>query len=115
MDTLTKKEKLLYILEKVKLKGYYAHYISKNAGLSETGVQRRLNRTSKSPQKKSLDAIIDLFNLDKNDGEKEDTYINIPKIYELQEEIITLYREAKILRIEISRLQLLLEKKNETV
>jgi transcriptional regulator with XRE-family HTH domain len=114
MDTLTKKEKLLYILEKVKLTGYSAHYISKNAGLSEAGVQRILNGTSKSPQKKSLDAIIDLFNLDKNDSKKELEYINIPKIHEFQQEIISLYREAKNLRIEITRLERLLEKNNIT-
>jgi hypothetical protein len=114
MNTLTKKEKLLYILEKVKETGYSAHYISKNTDLSEAGVQRILNGTSKSPQKKSLDAIIDLFNLDKNDAKKELEYINIPKIHEFQQEIISLYREAKNLRIEITRLERLLEKNNIT-
>jgi len=58
MYGLTKKEKLKFILEKVSELEVSAYDIAKNTTLTESGVLRILNGTSKNPQENSLNAII---------------------------------------------------------
>jgi transcriptional regulator with XRE-family HTH domain len=111
MSNLTKEEKLLFVLEKQKEEGFSAHFISKNTGLSEAGVQRILNGSSKSPQEKSLNLIIEFLE-GKQTGKSTDTksiakskdldYIDIQSTVEMQREIISLYRELKELRSKLS-------------
>jgi DNA-binding transcriptional MerR regulator len=113
MNNLTKEEKLRFIIEKQEKFRFSAHLISKNTGISNAGVQRILDGTSKSPQEKSLNLIMEFFerkesgtNLNVKESLKPAAdYIDIPKIHELQQEIISLYRELKELRSNLSECQ----------
>lgn len=118
MYNLTKEEKLRFILEMQEKYKFSAHLISKNTGISNAGIIRILDGTSKSPQEKSLNLIIDFFER-KETGKSIDTkapqnqvpeYIDIPKVHELQQEIIGLYREMKELHIDLAKLRRILDK-----
>lgn len=58
MYNLTKKEKLDFILEKVKELKFSAYEISKEIKLTEAGVSRILKGIAKNPHETSLDEII---------------------------------------------------------
>lgn len=116
MYNLTKEEKLNFVLKtQIELK-VSANTISKNTKLTEAGVQRILNGTSKSPQENSLNQIIEFFkskmsaeNSNNSVNEPEMKYITIPETTELQQQIINMYKEIFEIRNEVGRLQKILE------
>lgn len=59
MYGLTNKQKLAFILEKVEEMKLTAYDIGKKTKLSITGIDKILNGTSKNPQEKTLNTIID--------------------------------------------------------
>lgn len=121
MYGLSKEEKLKFILKTYKELNISANTISKNTKLTEAGIQRILNGTSKNPQENSLNEII-LFFEKKVLGSEigKNTEVNEPKeIYskELIEKInnnplITCLNENNKLTREIITLQNLLRKNN---
>jgi transcriptional regulator with XRE-family HTH domain len=58
MYNLSKKEKLEFVLEKCKELSISAYEIAKNSNLTEAGIIRILNGTSKNPHENTLDSII---------------------------------------------------------
>ena len=127
MYGLTKKEKLEFVLKTVKEKQYSAYDIAKNTQLTEAGITRILDGTSKKPQENSLDAIMH-FLIEKQTGseykikntvnyvnESTDVEYNINYQKEnivLTKQIIKYMQEAYDLLAENVKLKLLLEKNN---
>ena len=118
MYNLTKEEKLHFVLDKQKETQFSAGFISKGTGISEAGLQKIIQGKSLSPQEKTLNLIIDFFERMET-GRSIDTkppqnqvpeYIDIPKVHELQQEIIGLYREMKELHIDLAKLRRILDK-----
>jgi hypothetical protein len=81
MYNLSKKEKLDFVLKTQKELNITANTISKNTKLTEAGIQRIINGTSKNPQENSLNEII-LFFEKKVLGTETDkkTEVNEPSI-----------------------------------
>jgi transcriptional regulator with XRE-family HTH domain len=110
MYNLTKKEKLQFVLRKQKETQFSAGLISKGTGISEAGLQKIIQGKSTSPQEKTLNLILEFFERKEtgtsietiSDKKQAPDYIDIPKTHELQQEIISLYRELKELRAQLS-------------
>ncbi|MHC0441580.1 hypothetical protein [Flavobacterium sp. 3-210] len=123
MYGLTKKEKLKFVLEKVKEMEVTAYDIAKNTTLTEAGVLRIINGTSKNPQENSLNAII-LYLETKQTGKNYNT--NNTQIYTVEEpateplkknesdlrELVECKHRSEKLIFEVIRLQNLLRKNN---
>jgi ABC-type uncharacterized transport system ATPase subunit len=119
MRNLTKKDKLDFILKTYKEFNITATNISKNTKLTEAGVQRILNGTSKNPQENSLNEIITFFErkLLASQEKKEIDRVEEPAtVYKKLEVDIKKYIDCietgSKLRIEITKLQALLRKNN---
>ena len=59
MNILTKKEKIQFVLEKVKKHEISAYELGKKTGLNISGVERIINGSVKNPHEKTLDIIIE--------------------------------------------------------
>ena len=57
MEVLNKTEKLNRILDIVRKKNISAYSIAKGTGISEAGIGKILNKSSKNPQKTTVDTI----------------------------------------------------------
>jgi predicted transcriptional regulator len=118
MYNLTKKEKANLVLEKVKEFEISAYEIAKSTKLTEAGVKRIINGTSKNPHENTLNAILEFLEkylTGRNIG-KEIQIVSEPKaIYdtkEIQNNLIECLQETKIAMNEIRKLQNLLRKNN---
>lgn len=115
MNNLTKKEKIQFVLEKVKENEISAYELGKKTGLNISGIERIINGSVKNPHEKTLDIIIDYIKTlyKKNNtthilNEEKDEYISGKN----QKELIECLNEQVKLLKEISRLQIILEKNN---
>lgn len=123
MYDLTKKEKLEFILEKVKELNFSAYEISKEIKLTEAGVSRILKGVAKNPHETSLDEII-LFlerkvlgsklSTKKNKVEEpEENYLSQATMEELEKNpLVKCLNEQIKLTAEITRLKDILLKNN---
>lgn len=118
MYNLSKKEKLEFVLEKCKELSISAYEIAKNTNLTEAGIIRILNGTSKNPHQNTLDSIILFLEkkvLGKNVGEnihiieEEKTEYNKT---DYSKEFINCLEERNRLTKEVIKLQILLTKNN---
>ncbi|SHG28559.1 hypothetical protein [Flavobacterium johnsoniae] len=123
MYGLTKKEKLNFILEKVKEMEITAYDIAKNTTLTEAGVLRIINRTSKNPQENSLNAILLYLeskqtgknyhtNTTQNNKQEEPHLDNFNKKESDLRELVECKHRSEKLIFEVIRLQNLLRKNN---
>jgi hypothetical protein len=113
MYNLNKKEKLDFVLKNQKELKISANTISKNTKLTEAGIQRILNGTSKNPQENSLNEIIAFFEkrilgIDDNKIEEPAAVYTDPNL-DLTKYVNCIERESKLLK-EIHKLQSLLRK-----
>lgn len=115
MNILTKKEKIQFVLEKVKKHEISAYELGKKTGLNISGVERILNGSVKNPHEKTLDVIIEyiktLYKKNNNThilNEDREEY----SLKNNQKELIECLNEQVRLMKEISRLQIILEKNN---
>lgn len=118
MYNLSKKEKLQFVLEKCKELSISAYEIAKNTKLTEAGIIRILNGTSKNPHENTLDSIILYLEkkvLGKNNNEnihilqEEKTEYNHTNY---SKELINCLEEKNRLTKELVKLQILLTKNN---
>lgn len=115
MYNLNKKEKLDFVLKNQKELKITANTIAKNTKLTEAGIQRIINGTSKNPQEDSLNQIIEFFEkkvLGSEINKVEETpatYFN-PNL-DLKKYVNCIERESKLLK-EIHKLHSLLRKNN---
>lgn len=115
---MTKKEKLKFVLEKTKEMQISAYDIAKNTTLTEAGVGRILNGTSKNPQENSLNSIITYLetkqvsqNYTHNNSHFEEPnakYTNKPE-NDLRE-LLACRESSQKLLMEVMRLQSILRK-----
>jgi len=115
MNTLSKKEKLEFVLKFQKELNITANTIAKNTKLTEAGVQRILNGTSKSPQENSLNEIL-LFFEKRVLGSEANKVEEPPVVYanpnlDLTKYVNCIERESKLLK-EIHKLHNLLRRNN---
>jgi len=113
MYDLNKQEKLNFVLKNQKELKISANTISKNTKLTEAGIQRILNGTSKNPQENSLNEIIEFFEKrilgsDENKIEEPPAVYTDPNL-DLTKYVNCIERESKLLK-EIHKLQSLLRK-----
>lgn len=118
MYNLSKKEKLEFVLEKCKELSISAYEIAKNTNLTEAGIIRILNGTSKNPHENTLDSIILYLEkkvIGKNNSEnihilaEEKTEYNQT---DYSKELINCLEEKNRLTKELVKLQILLTKNN---
>jgi transcriptional regulator with XRE-family HTH domain len=126
MYALTKKQKLEFILEKVKEMELTAYDIGRKTKLSVSGIEKILNKTSKNPHEITLNKIITyLESLVLGTNLKENNSNNLvneeTEVYKLSEELKNkihndpLYKclnEKILLTQEIVKLQSILYKNN---
>ena len=116
MNILTKKEKVNFVLEKVKEHGISAYELGKKTGLNISGLERILSGSVKNPHEKTLDTMIDyLKTLYKNNTYNTQIVHEEIKEYtfiENQKDLIDCLNEQVSLMKEISRLKIILEKNN---
>jgi transcriptional regulator with XRE-family HTH domain len=118
MYNLSKIEKLNFVLEKCKELSISAYEIAKNTDLTEAGIIRILNGTSKNPHENTLNSIILFLEkkvLGKNIGknlhiieEEKEEYNKSNRT----EDYIKCLEERNNLNIKITKLKLLLAKHN---
>jgi transcriptional regulator with XRE-family HTH domain len=118
MYNLNKKEKLNFVLEKCKELSISAYEIAKNTDLTEAGIIRILNGTSKNPHENTLNTII-LFLEKKVLGKNISENIHIIEeekteyqITDYSKEFINCLEERNRLTKEVIKLQILLTKNN---
>jgi transcriptional regulator with GAF, ATPase, and Fis domain len=118
MYGLTKKEKLQFVLENVQKLQITAYDISKNTTLTEAGVSRILNGTSKNPQENSLNAIIiylesKVVGTNLNENFTQSQFEEPKSNYgEDLRDLVNCQKEMVKLMKEVSKLKILLEKNN---
>lgn len=118
MYNLSKKEKLEFVLEKCKELSISAYEIAKNSNLTEAGIIRILNGTSKNPHENTLDSIILFLEkkvLGKNISENLHIVEEEKEEYNKSnrtEDYIKCLEERNSLNIKITKLKLLLAKHN---
>ncbi|WP_281225401.1 hypothetical protein [Flavobacterium aquiphilum] len=120
MYGLTKKEKLNIILKKVKELDLTAYDIAKNTPLTEAGIIRIINGTSKNPQENSLNTILEFLEnkvlaseIGKTNQVKEPTseYRNNDQQKDLRD-LLDCKEKCHNLLLEVIRLQGILRKNN---
>lgn len=118
MYNLSKKEKLEFVLEKCKELSISAYEIAKNTSLTEAGIIRILNGTSKNPHENTLNSII-LFLEKKVLGNNVSENIHIieeeKEVYSKTnrtDDYIKCLEERNILNQKITKLKLLLIRHN---
>lgn len=123
MNILTKKEKLKFVLEKVKEMEVTAYDIAKNTTLTEAGILRILNGTSKNPQENSLNSILIYLeskqvgkNYNTNNAQNSIVEEPITEGYNKKEsdlrELVECKHRSEKLIFEVIRLQNILRKNN---
>jgi len=127
MYGLTKKEKVEFIIKKVKELDITSYDIGKNTQLSVSGIDKILNGISKSPQEKTLNKILEFLQsktvrtsikeIQHSAAEKEPFYTKtdnykIEDILELEKAKFKLNNEVLNLTKEVFKLQNLLRKNN---
>jgi hypothetical protein len=118
MYNLSKIEKLNFVLEKCKELSISAYEIAKNTDLTEAGIIRILNGTSKNPHENTLNSIILFLEkkvLGKNIGENLHIIEEEKEEYNKSnrtEDYIKCLEERNNLNIKITKLKLLLAKHN---
>jgi transcriptional regulator with XRE-family HTH domain len=118
MYNLSKKEKLDFVLEKCKELGISAYEIAKNTDLTEAGIMRIFNGTSKNPHENTLNSIILFLEkkvLGKNIGENIHILEEEKEEYNKSnrtEDYIKCLEERNDLNIKINKLKILLTKHN---
>jgi hypothetical protein len=118
MYNLSKKEKLEFVLEKCKELSISAYEIAKNTNLTEAGIMRILNKTSKNPHENTLNAIILFLEkkvLGKNNSENIHILEEEKTIYtktDYSNDFINCLEERNRLTKEVIKLQILLSKNN---
>lgn len=115
MYNLTKKEKLNFILKKIKEMGLTAYDIGKKTKMSASGIEKIINGTVQNPQENTLNKIL-LFLEEKVPG-SEIGIVNEPKVeYKTTQSdlkaAIECQKEVNKLTVEIIKLHGLLRKNN---
>lgn len=115
MSKLSKKQKLNFILEKVKEFEISGYEIGKKTGMSISGIERILNGTVKNPHENTLNAIIDYLENKvlgiETDKISEPAEMYKTDIFDVKKYISCMETESK-LRKEVQRLQSILRKNN---
>ena len=62
MSVLTKKEKIQFVLDKLKEYDISAYELGKKTGLNISGVERIINGSVKNPHEKTLDVLVNFLN-----------------------------------------------------